>query len=382
MALRSLARGALEPATHARYDAAEAKLLRFLRAAAVRALESSLLTPESTNTLQALARATTTTPELLRSFLASEVATATFILFSAAHQYVYSTLAGDFFAFRTRALSLGCTLPPHLSPFLQAVMKGYRKEYPAGAGRRTPIHAHDLERFLNQLRVMEQRPATTRGAFSQERYAGTLWTAVLCTAFTGCLRAAEYTQHHLLWQDVQLCPRCAELLRDTHSSVDSTARKARLLQGLAPGPQTSPDSEAHKQTAHISLRLRATKSSPRAPVNVFLWATGTEACPVLAVLNYICLRRELRAALPFTELSPFFVTGASQPLTRVKVATTLTTLAKATGWSTQRLASLGPHSLRGGGATAAALGGAPEEAVKALGRWALQAFRLYVHADK
>ena len=55
-------------------------------------------------------------------------------------------------------------------------------------------------------------------------------------------------------------------------------------------------------------------------------------------------------------------------------------LAKLAGVKPHLLKRLKPHSLRKGGATAASLGGASEEEIKALGRWKSDAVRVYVHS--
>ena len=75
-----------------------------------------------------------------------------------------------------------------------------------------------------------------------------------------------------------------------------------------------------------------------------------------------------------------FKTYQSSPIQRQHVGQALHALADALGWASEAKACLKPHSLRGGGATAAARGGASEEQIKALGRWASDAVRGYVHA--
>ena len=72
----------------------------------------------------------------------------------------------------------------------------------------------------------------------------------------------------------------------------------------------------------------------------------------------------------------------ASPVSRDRVAKLLRALADDEGWPKDSTVLLGPHSLRGGGATAATMGGADELEVKALaGRWKSDAVRGYVEAS-
>ena len=124
--------------------------------------------------------------------------------------------------------------------------------------------------------------------------------------------------------------------------------------------------------------LKKTKASPHAPVRVTIWPFqfNQSACPVTSLLVYmagrVCADGGLRPE------SPFFGDEVGAPVSRTLWTRALRRLGEHTGLSEEQLGKLSPHSLRGGGATAASIGGAHEDVIKALGRWRSDAVRVYI----
>ena len=105
-------------------------------------------------------------------------------------------------------------------------------------------------------------------------------------------------------------------------------------------------------------------------------------CPVSALLAHA----HAVGAKPGNSNEPVFAVksakGVVRAVDRKWVASRLKGLAKLVGVQQRLLKRLKPHSLRKGGATAASLGGATEEEIKALGRWKSDAVRVYVHSAR
>ena len=368
---------ALEPASARRYNSAEQKLYRFLGG----------LGPTWHETRSAALRTDGApgvglfSPHFLRFFSSSEQLVCSFIEYSAQARYSYGTVVGDIFALRSRAVAFGVPAPEPLSPFANRLLAGYKKRFPPGAGKRIPLLAGDLLGFLGTLRAREAaetclmpgapfgRDPDASAAPKEELRQSTLLSAVLSTAFFGCLRVGEYTSMALQCKDVQLSQAALLLLRSI-VAVSPAERRRVLSATLAAG----------HSDVFISLTLRHTKASPVASVVVTLWPGIPEACPVTELLLYMAMRR--RAGAQSTGEHPFFATAGCSPISRATVARALLDLASVAGWSASERARLGPHSLRGGGATAASRGGASERAVMALGRWRSSAVRGYVNAQR
>jgi len=367
---------ALEPASARRYHSAEQKLYRFL----------GELGPDWCETRSAALRpdgapgAGLFSPRFLRFFSSSEQLICSFIEYSAEARYSYGTVVGDIFALRSRSIAFGVPAPAPLAPFAKRLLAGYKKLFPPGAWKRLPLLAGDLRGFLATLRVREAaetclvppdmpRRDPALAAPLEALRPSTLLSAAITTAFFGCLRVSEYTGTKLRCKDVRLSQAALLLLREI-VPIAPVERRGVLMAALA----------TSTRGVSISLTLRRTKASPTAPVEVILWPGVPGACPVTELLVYMAMRR--RAGARCSGKHPFFSTSLCSPISRAVIARALQDLASVAGWSASERSRLGPHSLRGGGATAASRGGASERAVKALGRWRSSAVRGYVDAQR
>ena len=366
---------ALEPNSVKRYNSAERKLARFLRS----------LGPEFEEEWGAWLRVPGSpgcglfTPQSLRDFSASEELVCLFVEFSAEARYVFGTLKGDLNALRSRAVAFGVPAVPPLTPYARRLLAGYKKLLPGGERKRVPLSAPDYMSFMASLRMKEGeelecglvepgKQPPNRGTAEKERLSA-LFLAMLSAGFTGCLRAAEYTGLSLRCQDVTLSKAAADLLAELLCLAPTGRRRVVRERLSEPG-----------NLFCVSLVLRKTKASPSAPVTVTLWAGLRDACPVGELLLYMAMRLRMQARCNGDY--PFFASGRGAPIPRQAWAALLQSLAEMDGWSELKAAKLGPHSLRGGGATAASRGGAGELAVKALGRWKSDAVRGYVDASR
>ncbi len=255
--------------------------------------------------------------------------------------------------------------PPSLSPYNARLLRGYKKQLPPGKSKRAPLSTQLLASFVHTLVGAEEVDlARSPTALSQ----ATLQLALLTTAFVACLRVGEYTGHALQWGDVRLSPACRELLCSL-LRLPAKERRAHTQASLA-----SP----RDRRFFINLVLKKTKASPHAPVRVTLWPFhfNQSACPVTSLLVYMAGRVLADRGLRLE--SPFFGDEVGTPVSRTLWTRALRHLGEHAGLSEEQLDKLSPHSLRGGGATAASIGGAHEDVIKALGRWRSDAVRVYI----
>ena len=169
-----------------------------------------------------------------------------------------------------------------------------------------------------------------------------LW-ACACMCFFGCMRAGEALspegvafdkKAHLTWVDVQL--------EDTRSPN------------------------------WIRVRIKESKTDrSRSGAFATLHKTGLDICPVMAVLVFM----GERAAGP----GPFFKDEKGVSLTRREFVAEVKKVLTAKGIPS---AGISGHSFRIGSATAAALSGATDEEVKALGRWRSREYRSYITREE
>jgi hypothetical protein len=347
-----------------RYDVAERKLLRFLLFVGVDEATCSkmLLTGSLPRRGEA---GPFFRPSWMVYFLSSERLIGLFIGFSSAAHYAYSTVVGDLFAFRSRAVAPGLAPPPSLSPHIARLLRGYKKVLPPGKNKRTPLSTQLLVSFVSTLAGAE---AADLAENTVTLSPATIQLALLTTAFVACLRVGEYTGHALQWTDVRVSPACCELLRSL-LRLPAEVRRAHTRTSLA---------AAQDRRFFINLVLRKTKASPHAPVRVTLWPfrLNQSACPLTSLLVYMASRVLADGGLCPT--SPFFGDALGTPVCRTLWTRALRRLGEQAGLSEEQLGKLSPHSLRGGGATAASVGGAHEDIIKALGRWRSDAVRVYI----
>ena len=122
----------------------------------------------------------------------------------------------------------------------------------------------------------------------------------------------------------------------------------------------------------ISLRVRASKTDQKQRgQTVLIGCTRASACPVDLLASYIMHARQL----PRT--APLFQWKDGTYLTPSKFTTVLKQALTAVGANQRHFST---HSLRIGGATAAATAGIEPSIIQELGRWRSQCFRRYTRA--
>lgn len=217
---------------------------------------------------------------------------------------------------------------------LECVLKGLKRQQ---AHRRTPTNPRlpitpDILRSLKQL---------------WDPKAGDLDTAMLwaaCTlGFFGFLRCGEFT--------------------------------CQSKQAYDPGCHLSLGDVAIDQPVNPSLMrvtLKQSKTDPfRQGVDIFLGATGTSLCPVMAMVAYLAIREK--------SAGPLFVRGNGSPLTRAFLVESLKGALRQCGVDPTKYNG---HSFRIGAATTAAACGIPEATIKMLGRWQSSAYTLYIQTPR
>ena len=105
--------------------------------------------------------------------------------------------------------------------------------------------------------------------------------------------------------------------------------------------------------------------------DILLGATGSELCPVRAVLDYIAVRG--------TQLGAFFLSSSQRPVAKPWFVEESRHILSVIGLPQQQYAG---HSFRIGAATTAALAGVEDSMIQTLGRWHSSAFLRYIQTPK
>ena len=122
----------------------------------------------------------------------------------------------------------------------------------------------------------------------------------------------------------------------------------------------------------VVLRLKSSKTDTfRKGVSVTIGATQSPLCPVLALIEYLRLRRNKSSGALFR-----FQNG--RPLSRKWFSDRLKLACAASGAQGDFTA----HSLRIGAATTAAAAGFTSREIQVLGRWTSDAYKLYIRASR
>ncbi len=112
-------------------------------------------------------------------------------------------------------------------------------------------------------------------------------------------------------------------------------------------------------------------------MSVYLGVTGTDLCPVAAILSYMTLQGKNCSGQE--KPAPFFRFSDGSPLTRDKLVAELRRALRAAGLDDSNFAG---HSFRIGAATTAAACGLPDSLIKTLGRWESAAYTLYIKTPR
>ena len=165
-----------------------------------------------------------------------------------------------------------------------------------------------------------------------------LWAAA-CTGFFGFLRAGEFTVPSPKAYDPEVHLSLADVAIDSHESPSL-----------------------------VRLRIKQSKTDPfRLGVDVFLGTTGSDVCPVKALIEYISVRSSCQSLL--------FIATNGDPLTRSMLVSRLQAALREVG---VQHSNYNGHSFRIGAATTAAQRGLEDSLIQTLGRWKSAAYKLYI----
>ena len=237
---------------------------------------------------------------------------------------------------RSYHVDLGLPVTAFQDERLERVIRGIKREHAEPDRRqRSPLTRDCLLRILRELRLPSYTNKTLRAAFT--------------LAFAGFLRVGEFTYQAV---DLELGPNFRNWFL-TKSSI-----------------------KISHDRSHMSVYLPASKTDPfRHGVEIFIAATGDEACPVRAMDEF------LRADTHRPLLAPLFVADLARqaPFTREHVVNRLRMLAIAAGLGA---GAWNGHSFRRGAATWAAEVGISEQQIQELGRWTSSAYRSYIETSR
>ena len=216
---------------------------------------------------------------------------------------------------------------------LQLVLRGVKSSQAkhGGQGRlRLPISAH----LLAELKMAWVASSSPEGAM--------LWAASsLC--FFGFFRSGEIT-----------VPEGSEFDGETHLSLADLAVDSR------------------ERPTMLRVRLKTSKTDPfRKGVDVFVGKTGSELCPLEAMLAYLKVRGWKKG--------PLFILRNGQALTRPRFVVEVQKALASRGTPAKGYSG---HSFRCGAATTAAARGIGEATIKMLGRWSSSALQLYIKTPR
>ena len=216
---------------------------------------------------------------------------------------------------------------------LQYVLQGIKRvEAEKGAGKRErlPI-SPDILRKLKAVWEAEPSPGTTM-----------LWAAC-CLGFFGFLRSGEMTTP----SDSRYDPACH--LSRADIAVDHPYR-----------PQV------------IRVKIKQSKTDPfRQGIELFIGRTGSDICPVKALLNYLVVRGPAEG--------PLFSFPDGTYLTRQRLVVAVRQALEKAGLDARKYCG---HSFRIGAATTAAKKGMEDSVIKTLGRWRSLAYLEYIRIPR
>ena len=185
---------------------------------------------------------------------------------------------------------------------------------------RNPITLRHLSQLLSYAKKNFRRPDDV------------MVSAAVLLAFFALLRSSEYT--------------CAD---STHFDPESTLRFQ--------------DIQFEKEFQFAQVRIAKSKTDPfRVGCEIKVWATGGKLCPVKALKRFI-------ERHPFQQ-GPLFTFRDGSFLTRSRLASIIRAALSDVNLNT--------HSFRIGAASAAAAAGIPDSTIQVMGRWASNAYRVYL----
>ena len=216
---------------------------------------------------------------------------------------------------------------PKLEHVLRGIKKDQSKKNKGVSKPRLPMTPDVL---LKLRSVWEQEP----GLYDHIM----LWAAC-CTCYFGFLRSGEICS-----------PSQKDYDPSTHLSYSDIAV------------------DSHDDPSTIAITIKASKTDPyRQGVTVYLGATGSQLCPVKALLAFISVRGDAPGAL--------FQFVNQQVLTRERFVTHVRSALSKAGLNPDVYAG---HSFRIGAATVAHEKGIEDSTIMTLGRWKSNAYQRYI----
>ena len=234
----------------------------------------------------------------------------------------YKTIKVYLAGVQYKSALMGLQLRLHRFSRLHYALRGIRRLQGSEFSRppRSPITLDHLSQLLSSAKKNFHRP---------DDY---MITAAVLVAFFALLRSSEYTCPETRHYD----PECALCFQDVQF-------------------------EGHFQFAQI--RISKSKTDPfRLGCDIKVWRTGGRLCPVKALRRFI-QHHPVRQG-------PLFTFRDGSYLTRTRLASIMR--------SVLHDVDLNTHSFRIGGASAAAAAGIPDSTIQVMGRWASNAYRVYL----
>jgi len=222
---------------------------------------------------------------------------------------------------------------PHIAqmPQLEYVLKGVKRLTKLGSRTRLPI----TPPILRELKRIWEKEAVNPDMKM-------LWAAS-CLCFFGFLRSGEVVT----------------------ATVESYDPEVHLCYGDI-------RIDSHTSPSFLQVQIKASKTDPyRQGVTLYIGATGTDLCPVTAVVSYMMDRG--------TKPGPFFTRTDGRYLTREYFVSAVRTALTAAGLTAKNYAG---HSFRIGAATTAAQQGLQDSLIKTLGRWQSIAYTRYIRTSR
>jgi hypothetical protein len=127
---------------------------------------------------------------------------------------------------------------------------------------------------------------------------------------------------------------------------------------------------------HGTVTLPRSKTS-KEPVDIYVFANGSDSCPAAAMSNYMSARIKRRYSIRLD--SPLYAMEDGTPLTRKALTRALRSALISARVPNAELYK--GHSFRRGGATSLARVGVADSVIKTMGRWKSHAYQLYVDID-
>ncbi len=208
-----------------------------------------------------------------------------------------------------------------------------------GIARHSAVHGSTL---LERDPITPAHMRALQRTWSSKGEKGTMLWAAACMCFFGCLRAGE-----------ALAPDEGEFDPKAHLSFEDVTV------------------DSLKNPEVVWVRIKESKTDRlRKGATVSLGRSGTQLCPVKAILEYIVQRKK--------GPGPFFRGTSDRGLTRKRFVEEVKAALEEAGEDSRTISG---HSFRIGAATEAAKCGASAQEIKAMGRWRSREYQGYVRLD-